>query len=684
MPDKTELVKKLQALTFLQGTVLSRISHFGRLGYQFEGDRNIYQALGYKLDLDFLDYYSQYQRQDIAKAVVDTPIRTTWRGEINLLESSDDEVTPLEKEWDGLNKQFGFRSVFARLDRLVSLNHYGILLLGLDDTKDREVFRTPVKGGKRKLLYLKPFGEESATILEWDQDTSSPRYGYPILYQVSVTTPDGGGSQDIPVHFSRVIHVPGEELLDNELSGAPKLEVVFNRLKDLEKLVGGSAEMFWRGARPGYQGKVDPDYQMTTDTEADLQDQIDEYEHNLRRIMVNQGVDLQALASQVADPSSHVDIQLQMISAVTGIPKRILTGSERGELASTQDRDNWFDRIQSRREEYCEPLMVRPFVNRCIEIGVLPPLKKGEEDYTVEWTSLYAQSEMDMANLGKTRAETLKSYASAPTNQDIIPPDAFLRLMLNLTDEEIELIESQQEAMAKEEAEDMKEEEVTEEKVEENPEEKEEATKEEPLTQVEKDRVDWKDVYAQEGAHWMTDLQPSLLAQEFASELVDAGKKSILEIGCASGKDSILFSLAGLEVTGVDLVPKAIKLAKKNAKRAGALKITFQTGNVESLTFPDNHFDSVFSVSVLHSTDLEKSVAEIARVLKRSGLGLIHLYSDVQTITGETIKFILVDEWITFLKEQGFLISDIYTTQDEEFDEAGEKHSIIVTRVIKE
>ena len=37
-----------------------------------------------------------------------------------------------------------------------------------------------------------------------------------------------------------------------------------------------------------------------------------------------------------------------MISAETGIPKRILTGSERGELASSQDRDNWFERYPER------------------------------------------------------------------------------------------------------------------------------------------------------------------------------------------------------------------------------------------------------------------------------------------------------------------------------------------------
>jgi uncharacterized protein len=453
--EQQKKIKQLQALTFLQGSLISRISHFGKLGYQFDGDRDLYEALGYKTVLDYDDFYAQYVRQDVARAVIDKPISMTWTGNLQLLESSDDKDTQLELDWTELEKRLHIKSVFARLDRLTSLGHYGILLFGLDDVSTKEVFAQPVKGGKRNLVYVKPLSEASATVLSWDTDPSSPRYGMPTLYQVSVTTPDGSATEDMRVHFSRVLHVPGEGVLENELQGSPRLEVVFNRLKDLEKLVGGSAEMFWRGARPGYQGKVDTDYQMTSDTVEDLQDQIDEYEHNLRRILVNQGVDLQALQSQVADPSSHVDVQIQMISAVTGIPKRILTGSERGELASTQDRDNWFGVIQSRREEYAEPLIVRPFTDRCIELGVLPKAMK--EGYSVQWSSLFEQSQEDLANLGKTRVETLKSYSSAPTNQDIIPPDAFLRLMLNLDDDEIELIQQQQEEMAKQEEKDMEE-----------------------------------------------------------------------------------------------------------------------------------------------------------------------------------------------------------------------------------
>jgi len=437
---EAELQNKLQNLVALTGTAISRIQHFSRLGYSHDGDRDIYEALGYKLDLVQEDFYAQYQRQDIANAIINKPISATWRGPVKIIESDDNEETVLEKAWGELEKELQLKSKFSRLDKLVALGHYAVLFLGFNDAQNSAMFSMPVAPGNRELLYVKPIAEINATIQTLETDTVNPRYGLPLLYKITITQLGNNSSADVLVHHSRILHVAGEDLLENDLEGAPKLEVVFNRLKDLEKLVGGSAEMFWKGARPGYQGKVDPEYQMTTETKADLKAQISEYEHNLRRIMVNEGVDLQALSMQIADPQNHVDVQIQMISAVTGIPKRILTGSERGELASTEDRANWFDLVQSRREEYAEPRIVRLFVDRCIEYKVLPESK---DTYMVEWTSLYEQSEKDKAEVGKLRSEALKNYGSVSMNQDVLPVEAFYKMLLNLTDEQIELIMEQ-------------------------------------------------------------------------------------------------------------------------------------------------------------------------------------------------------------------------------------------------
>jgi len=322
-----------------------------------------------------------------------------------------------------------------------------VLLLGLSDVKKRDDFALPVSVGReKKLLYVKPFSQGDVKITKWETQAKNPRYGLPTEYTITITNP-AGGEAEVRIHHTRVLHITDEKL-ESDVKGLPRLEAVYNRLMDLEKLVGGDAEMFWRGARPGYQGKLDKDFTMTTDTEDDLKDQIDEYENNLRRILIMEGVDLQSLAQQISDPASHVDIQLQMISAVTGIPKRILTGSERGELSSSQDRTEWLSFVKSRREEFAEPNIVRPFVDKCIEYKILPEPK---EKYDVQWQDLFAQSEKEKVDIGKSRSEALSKYAASPMAEMTIPPDEFLRYFLGLEKEQIDQIVEAREVMIKEE-----------------------------------------------------------------------------------------------------------------------------------------------------------------------------------------------------------------------------------------
>jgi hypothetical protein len=218
---------------------------------------------------------------------------------------------------------------------------------------------------------------------------------------------------------------------------------------DLEKLVGGSAEMFWRGARPGYTANTKEGYTMGAVEEAALEDNIEDYENDLKRILLASGVDLKALETQVSDPKSHVDIQIQMISAAKNIPKRILTGSERGELSSGQDADEWTAYNQSRREEFNEPVVVRATVDRLIKYKVLPEPKI---KYSVDWVSLTSKSDKDKADIGKVQTEALDKYANNPVAQSIVPPDNFLEMFLGLSEEKIEILQEQRKAQELEQA----------------------------------------------------------------------------------------------------------------------------------------------------------------------------------------------------------------------------------------
>ena len=437
---KEEDITKLHAL---QSMLVARNALAASLGLQqYGGDRDIYQALGYKLELVFNDYYARYTRQDIAKAIIDRPVKATWQGPLELVESNEAEDTSFEKAWKALNTDLGIKNVLTRVDRLTGIGRWGVLLLGLDDVQDQGGFIKPVRAGQRKLVYLKPFSENTAKVDTYEIEPTNPRYGMPLTYSVQVANVANGSDSTVKVHHTRVIHIV-DGALESEIEGIPRLKGVFNSLMDLEKIVGGSAEMFWRGARPGFQGVLDKDYTMTTALKADLEDQLNEYEHGLRRFLINEGVKLEELKQQMSDPSKNVDTILKMISAETGIPMRVLSGSERGQLASDQDKGEWLTYVQSRREDFAEPKIIRPFVLRLIELKILP---KPKEDYTVKWQDLFAISEKDRVETGKARAIALSEYAKNPLAMEVVPPTAFLEFCWGCTTEQITLVNKMREA----------------------------------------------------------------------------------------------------------------------------------------------------------------------------------------------------------------------------------------------
>ena len=75
-----------------------------------------------------------------------------------------------------------------------------------------------------------------------------------------------------------------------------------------------------------------------------------------------------------------------------------------------------------------------------------------------------------------------------------------------------------------------------------------------------------------------------------------------------------MFAKNGAHVTGLDLSPGAIALAKEYfAYRR--LPADLRVGNAEQLPFADGEFDMVVSLGVLHHTpDTERALREVYRV----------------------------------------------------------------------
>jgi ubiquinone/menaquinone biosynthesis C-methylase UbiE len=102
--------------------------------------------------------------------------------------------------------------------------------------------------------------------------------------------------------------------------------------------------------------------------------------------------------------------------------------------------------------------------------------------------------------------------------------------------------------------------------------------------------------------------------------------KSVLEIGCGSGIDSLEFARNGARVTAIDFTDNAVQLTGELAKEAG-LSVDVSRGDAKKLSFADDSFDCVYSYGVLHHIpDVGRALSEIRRVLKPGGKLMAMVY----------------------------------------------------------
>jgi hypothetical protein len=379
-------------------------------GITFEGARDLFISLGYKRQLRPLDYVTRYQRDALASRIVEALPKDTWRAGGELIEDDNpDKMTAFEQAWEDLARRLQVWPTFLRADILAGLGRFSVILIGVPGEMSEPL---PARFSLDEIAYLTPFGEDDVTIRELVRDPHDPNYGLPASYsiqRIGGTVASGvlnTRAQTI-VDASRIIHV-ADGMLTDRIYGRSRLESVWNLLDDLQKVVGGGAEAFWKRAHQGYHFDLDKDLENLSapDVQA-LKDKADDFANGMSRTLATKGIKAKVFGSDVADFSSPIDAIVTLIAGTVGIPKRILMGSERGELASSQDRTNWNDRITDRRTSYAEPQYVRAFVDLLIERGALPPPSK----YIVRWPEIQFLTEQEQAAVATQWAALNKNQA---------------------------------------------------------------------------------------------------------------------------------------------------------------------------------------------------------------------------------------------------------------------------------
>lgn len=473
-------------------TLNAMLSRSSFIAQNLDPRRNVNRECGWKetKQITLLDYKEMYLRSGIAQRVCNLWPLESWQVLPAVYESDKpDSPTEFDKAWIDLGKSLADNSNYkdkagenenshpvwnylVKLDIISGIGHYGVLLLGFNDGKplhepidgfgdegeeegligtDLQYDQDPTKplldgayvssgaGKEPKLTFLRTFPEQLAEVTRWENRKNHPRYGQPVFYNITLNDPDlyttgvGLSTGTTKVHWSRVVHVADNGDSSSEAVAYPRQLAVWNDLIDLLKVYGASGEGFWQGCFPGIVFETDPKYGSQIELDATtIRAQMQDYMQRLQRYLAIQGMTAKTLSPVVSDPTAHVNARIEAICIKLNVPVRVFRGSERGELASSQDDSAWNDRVKLRQRVYNTPRLVVPLVSRLIKIGVLPEPK----EWFCDWPDIDSPSDQEVATVASTIVTALAAYV-AGNIEAIMPAEYFLVNVMKLPADEV-------------------------------------------------------------------------------------------------------------------------------------------------------------------------------------------------------------------------------------------------------
>jgi ubiquinone/menaquinone biosynthesis C-methylase UbiE len=103
--------------------------------------------------------------------------------------------------------------------------------------------------------------------------------------------------------------------------------------------------------------------------------------------------------------------------------------------------------------------------------------------------------------------------------------------------------------------------------------------------------------------------------------LIDVGPEDVvLDVACGTGRLTLPLAAKARHVTGFDLTPKMVDIARQAQARAGVTNIDWQMGDVHALPFADAAFTLVTcGLAVHHFTEPATVLAEMRRACRPGG-----------------------------------------------------------------
>lgn len=391
--------------------------------------RTLWAECGYPQNLSFKHYYKAYTRNSVGFAAVTRLSDGCWVDVPTIVDGAKDnesnKTSAWEKRADKLFKKL-WKSI-KEADKRNLVGQYSALIIqvreeGVTKWEDELLPGSLAKLEELALVKLIPVWQEQLTVAEYQIDLNKEDYGEPVYYQFNESAVGKSKKgRSIKIHKSRIILL-NEGGDDNQPeTGIPLLEPGYNKLLDLEKTSGGSAEGFLKNASRQLSIKMSDNVDLRElkrqaeamgykDVAGSINDQIQRLNNGIDSALITQEGDTSVLSVAAADPTSTWTVAANEFAASIQIPFTILFGQQTGRLASDEDKTDWANRCNGRRNGFLSEVITQ-ILERFWTVGIIPPPKSGE--VTISWSDLLAPSERDKIANAKELAAVATTSQSA-------------------------------------------------------------------------------------------------------------------------------------------------------------------------------------------------------------------------------------------------------------------------------
>src|SRR3954451_4080731 len=137
--------------------------------------------------------------------------------------------------------------------------------------------------------------------------------------------------------------------------------------------------------------------------------------------------------------------------------------------------------------------------------------------------------------------------------------------------------------------------------------------------------TDAAEIRARQRAMWAEGDYPDIattiadVSEDVVGAAGVASGDQVLDMATGTGNAALAAARVGGHVTGLDLTPELLEVARRRAREQG-FDIVFEEGDAQELPYATERFDRVTSVfGAMFAPDQERTAAELLRVAKPGG-----------------------------------------------------------------